>query len=159
MTGQTAFSAVRGAPIWQYLTTHRDLGEVFNGWMTRQSGHHNAALVAACDLSPFRFRLVADIGGGQGSTLAAILAAHPPVHGILLDLPQVVADAPALDEAQVTDRCQVIGGEMLASVPAGADAYLIKRVLMDWGTTTQRHCCATAPLPWPKTGRSLSSRC
>jgi hypothetical protein len=26
MTGQTAFPAVHGAPIWQYLTTHRDLG-------------------------------------------------------------------------------------------------------------------------------------
>jgi hypothetical protein len=144
MTGQTAFSAVHGAPIWQYLTTRPDLGEVFNGWMTRQSRHHNAALVAAYDFSPFR--LVADIGGGQGSTLAAILAAHPSVHGILLDLPQVVAHRPALDEAQVTDRCQVISGDMLASVPAGADAYLIKRVLMDWGdddaTALLRNCAA-----------------
>jgi hypothetical protein len=144
MTGQTAFSAVHGAPMWQYLTTHGDLSEVFNGWMTRQSRHHNAALVGAYDFSSFH--LVADIGGGQGSTLAAILAAHPPVHGILLDLPQVVADAPALDEAQVTDRCQVIGGDMLASVPAGADAYLIKRVLMDWGnndaTALLRNCAA-----------------
>jgi len=64
----------------------------------------------------------------------------------LLDLPQVVADAPALDEAQVTDRCQVIGGDMLASVPADADAYLIKRVLMDWGnndaTALLRNCAA-----------------
>ena len=60
--------------------------------MTRQSRHHNAALVAAYDFSPFH--LVADIGGGQGSTLAAILAAHPSVNGILLDLPQVVATCP-----------------------------------------------------------------
>jgi hypothetical protein len=143
-TGQTAFSAVHGAPIWPYLASHRDLGEVFNGWMTRQSRHHNAALIAAYDFSSFR--LVADIGGGQGSTLAAILAAHPSVHGILLDLPQVVAHPPALDEAQLTDRCQVIGGDMLASVPAGADAYLIKRVLMDWGdddaTALLRNCAA-----------------
>lgn len=147
MTGQTAFSAVHGAPIWQYLATRRDLGEVFNGWMTRQSRHHNAALVAAYDFSPFR--LVADIGGGQGSTLAAILAAHPPVHGVLLDLPQVVAHAPALDQAQLTGRCQVIGGDMLASVPAGADAYLIKRVLMDWAdddaTVLLRNCAAALP--------------
>lgn len=144
MTGQTAFSAVHGAPISQYLTTRPDLGSLFNGWMTRQSRHHNAALVTAYDFSPFR--LVADIGGGQGSTLAAILAAHPSMHGILLDLPQVVAHRPALDEAQVTGRCQVIGGDMLASVPAGADAYLIKRVLMDWAdddaTALLRNCAA-----------------
>jgi hypothetical protein len=144
MTGQTAFPAVHGAPIWQYLTTHRDLGDLFNGWMTRQSRHHNAALVAAYDFSPFH--LMADIGGGQGSTLAAILAAYPSVHGILLDLPPVVAHVPALDEAHLTDRCRVIGGDMLASVPAGADAYLIKRVLMDWadddGTVLLRNCAA-----------------
>ena len=66
-------------------------------------------------------------------TLAAILAAHPSVRGILLDLPQVVAHVPPLDEAGVRDRCQVMDGNMLASVPGGADAYLIKRVLMDWG--------------------------
>ncbi len=145
MTGQSALEAVHGAPIWQYLTTHGQLGELFNSWMTRQSHLHNAALVGAYDFSPFR--LVADIGGGQGSTLAAILAAHRSVHGILLDLPQVVAHRPALDQAQVTDRCQVIAGDMLASVPAGADAYLIKRVLMDWGddnATTLLRNCATA---------------
>ena len=42
--------------------------------MTRQSRHQNTALVATYDFSPFR--VVADIGGGQGPTLAAILAAH-----------------------------------------------------------------------------------
>ena len=145
MTGQTAFPAVHGEPMWQYITTHRDLGDVFHGWMTRQSRQQNTALVAAYDFSPFR--LVADIGGGQGSTLAAILAAHPSVRGILLDLPQVVSHVSALDEAAVADRCQVIGGDMLASVPAGADAYLIKRVLMDWGdddAAVLLRNCATA---------------
>ena len=92
MTGQAAFPAVHGAPMWQYIAVHPDLGEVFNGWMTRQSRQQNTALVAAYDFSPFR--VVADIGGGQGSTLAAILAAHPSVRGILLDLPQVVAHVP-----------------------------------------------------------------
>jgi hypothetical protein len=144
MTGQTAFSAVHGAPIWQYLTSRPDLGALFNGWMSRQSDQHNAALVAAYDFAPFR--LVADIGGGQGSTLAAILAAHPSVHGVLLDLPQVVARVPALDQAQAANRCQVIGGDMLTSMPAGADAYLIKRVLMDWAdddaTALLRNCTA-----------------
>jgi hypothetical protein len=142
MTGQAAFPAVRGAPMWQYLSTHPDLGNLFNGWMARQSGQHNAALVEAYDFS--NFRLVADIGGGSGSTLTAVLAAQPSVRGILLDLPHVVADVPQLEQAGVADRCQVIGGDMFASVPGGADAYLIKRVLMDWAdddaTTLLRNC-------------------
>ena len=131
ITGRAAFSTVHGAPMWEYLTAHPDLGKLFNGWMTRQSWQQNAALVAAYDFSPFR--LVADIGGGQGATLAAILAAHPSLKGILFDLPHVINPAPPLAEAEVADRRQVIGGDMFTSVPCGADVYLLKRVLMSYG--------------------------
>jgi len=131
MTGEAAFSAVHGEPMWEYLTGHRDLGELFNGWMTRQSWQQNAALVAAYDWTPFH--LVADIGGGQGSTLAAILTAHPSLEGVLLDLPHVVERVPPIEEAGVANRCQVVGGDMFASVPSGADAYVLKRVLMSYG--------------------------
>jgi hypothetical protein len=142
MSGEASFPAVHGAPMWEYIATRPNLGEAFNGWMTRQSRQHNAALVAAYDFSPFR--LVVDVGGGQGSTLAAILSAHPSLRGVLLDLPQVVAQTAPLDDAGVVIRCEVIGGDMLRAVPDGGDAYVIKRVLMDWGdadsTTILRHC-------------------
>ena len=76
--------------------------------------------------------------------MAAVLSANASLRGVLLDLPQVVAETAPLEEAGVADRCQVIGGDMLSAVPAGADAFLIKRVLMDWGdadsTTILRHC-------------------
>jgi hypothetical protein len=131
MSGEASFPAIHGAPMWEYIAARPNLGEAFNGWMTRQSQQHNAALVAAYDFSAFH--LVADIGGGQGSTLAAVLGAHPLLRGVLLDLPQVVARTGPLHAAGVADRCEVIGGDMLRAVPEGADAYLIKRVLMDWG--------------------------
>lgn len=131
MSGQASFPTVHGALMWEYFAGRPDLGEAFNNWMTRQSREHNSALVAAYDFSPFR--VVADIGGGQGSTLAAVMSAYPALRGVLVDLPQVVAQAAVLAEAGVADRCQVIGGDMLRAVPTGADAYLIKRVLMDWG--------------------------
>lgn len=110
--------------------------------MSRQSDQHNAAVVAAYDFSPFR--IVADIGGGQGSTLAAILRATPSLRGILLDQPPVVANPAPLEAAGVDDRCDVVGGDMLEAVPGGADAYLLKRVLMIWGDEQARrvlrHC-------------------
>jgi len=144
LSGRASFPTVHGAPMWEYIAARPNLGDAFNGWMTRQSRQHNSALVATYDFSPFR--VVADIGGGQGSTLAAVLSAHPSLRGVLLDLPRVVAQTAPLDEAGVTDRCQIIGGDMLRAVPAGADAYLIKRVLMDWGdvdsTTILRNCAA-----------------
>jgi len=147
MTGESAFQRVHGAPMWEYIARHPDLGTPFNRWMTRQSNQHNSALVASYDFSPFH--LVADIGGGQGSTLAAILRANPSLRGILLDLAQVVADPAPLAQAGVINRCEVLGGDMLQAVPAGADAYVIKRVLMDWddarAVTILRNCAAAMP--------------
>lgn len=103
------------------------MGATFGTAMTKQSAVHNAALLAAYDFAPFG--LVVDVGGGNGATLAAILRAHPGVRGVLLNLPAVVADTSPLDDPAVADRCRVLGGDMLQSVPAGADCYLIKRVL------------------------------
>ena len=147
LTGESAFQRVHSAPMWEYIAGHADLGTAFNRWMTRQSNQHNSALVASYDFSPFR--LVADIGGGQGSTLAAILQANPSLRGILLDLAQVVADPAPLMQAGVINRCEVLGGDMLEAVPAGADAYIIKRVLMDWddehAATILRNCAAVMP--------------
>jgi hypothetical protein len=147
MSGEAAFPRTHGMALWEYMATHPEVGTPFNRWMSRQSDQHNAAVVASYDFSPFR--IVADIGGGQGSSLAAILRGNPSLRGILLDLPQVVARPAPLEEAGVAERCEVIGGDMLQGVPAGADIYLIKRVLMDWGDEQAarilRHCAVALP--------------
>lgn len=67
MTGKASFPAVHGAPMWIYIAARPNLGETFNGWMTRQSIQHNSALVAAYDFSQFRHMV--DVGGSHGSTL------------------------------------------------------------------------------------------
>lgn len=148
ITGETAFPRVHGMPLWKYLGLHPEVGAPFNRWMSQQSGQHNAALVSSYDFSTIR--TVADIGGGHGSTVAAILRANPRARGILLDLPHVVADVAPLLEAGVRDRCDIIGGDMLQGVPAGADVYLIKRVLMDWADeqaiTILRNCAKVLPV-------------
>ena len=146
MNGEAAFPRTHGMALWEYLAERPELGSPFNRWMSRQSDQHNAAVVASYDFSPFR--VVADIGGGQGSSLAAILRANPTVRGILLDLPEVVAHPAPLEEAGVAERCKVIGGDMLQGVPTGADVYLIKRVLMDWGEQAARilrNCAGALP--------------
>jgi hypothetical protein len=148
MTGRSGFMLAHGMSTYEYLVRHPDLGAPFDRWMTRQSDQHNSAVVAAYDFSGFR--TVADVGGGQGSTLAAILRANPSVRGILLDQPQVVASAePVLRAAGVGDRCEVLEGDMLRGVPGGADAYVIKRVMMIWGDEPAiqvlRHCAEALP--------------
>jgi len=147
MTGEPGFVLAHGMPTYEYLARHPELGAPFDRWMTRQSHQHNAAIVAAYDFSPYK--VVADLGGGQGSTLAAILRANPTLRGILLDQPQVVAQTDPLEESGVTDRCEVVGGDMLQGVPGGADVYLIKRVLMSWGDELAirvlQHCAEALP--------------
>jgi O-methyltransferase domain len=148
MTGQSGFVLAHGLSTYDYLVRHPELGAPFDRWMTRQSDQHNEAVVAAYDFSAFG--IVADVGGGQGSTLAAILGANPSVRGILLDQPQVVAGAePVLRAAGVADRCEVVSGDMLQGVPGGADGYVVKRVLMLWGNEPAiqvlRHCAEALP--------------
>jgi hypothetical protein len=77
-------------------------------------------VVEAYDFSAFD--RVVDVGGGSGLLLGAVLDAHPGLAGTLFDRPEVVAGA----------TLPAIGGDFFAEVPAGADAYLLSRVLHDW---------------------------
>jgi hypothetical protein len=128
-TGESAFADVHAASFYAYLASHPDIGAPFNRFMTKTSEQHNAALLASYDFSAFG--TVVDVGGGHGATLAAILAAYPPLRGVLFDLPQVVDQATYLAAAGLVDRCTAVGGDMEQAVPAGGDAYLLKWVLMD----------------------------
>jgi hypothetical protein len=89
--------------------------------MTSLSRRSNAAVLAAYDFG--RFKTLADVGGGNGALLAAVLAAHPNLRGVLFDQPHVVSGAHAvLDSAGVAERCQVIGGSVSSPFPMAATA-------------------------------------
>ena len=94
-----------------------------------------------------RFAVIADLGGGIGSQLADILNAYPSSRGILLDQPDVVAQAVA------HDRMERVSGSFFDSVPAGADAYILRHVIHDWPDPD-----AAAILKTIRTGAKLSSR-
>jgi hypothetical protein len=142
MTGESAFEHAHGESFYEYVARHPDVGGPYNRSMTRQSEQHNTAVVAGYDFSPFG--TVVDVGGGQGSTLAAILQADPTVRGILFDLPHVVEHAAPLRAPGVAGRAEAVGGDMLAAVPAGGDCYLLKRVLLgesdETAATILRNC-------------------
>jgi O-methyltransferase domain/Dimerisation domain len=130
-TGDSAFVSVHGCDVWEYRAQHPEDGAIFDRAMTDTSRRANRQLLEAYDLG--RFDRVVDVGGGHGAFLAAVLAAHPALQGILVDQPHVVADAPAvLEAAGVSDRCAVVAGSFFDGVPAGADAYLLKAIIHDW---------------------------
>jgi predicted flavoprotein YhiN len=74
-----------------------------------------------------------DVGGGDGTLIASILAANAGVRGTVFDLPGGVAQAPQkLADAGVSERCEIIAGNFFHSVPEAADAYVLKYVIHDW---------------------------
>ena len=128
-TGRPSFNQVYGATLWQYLAQHSEIAAIFHRFMTAQSKLHNTALIESYDFSGIG--TLVDVGGGHGSTLAAVLAQYPAMRGILFDLPEVVASAEKLETSRFSDRCDVVGGDMLSSTLPKGDAYIIKRVMMD----------------------------
>lgn len=130
-TGRAAVPVLRGKPFFEYLVDEPEFAQSFNDAMTSVSELAITAVIAGYDFSPYA--TIVDVGGGHGRLLAAILVATPHSHGILLDLPEVVAGAPAvLEEHHVADRVRVVEGSFFDAVPEGGDAYVLKNVIHDW---------------------------
>ncbi|MGH3838293.1 MAG: methyltransferase [Pseudonocardiaceae bacterium] len=130
-TGQPAWERVTGMTPFEYFAQHPDQAATFNAAMADHTRAVAPTILAGYDFS--RFGTLVDVGGGDGTLIAAILNASPAMRGVLFDLPAgVEAAARTLEAAGVTDRCRVVTGDFFASVPEGADAYLLKSVIHDW---------------------------
>jgi len=129
-TGEAAMQPVYGMGSFEYLAAHPDAAVVFNAAMAEITRQVARAVVAAYDFA--RFRRIVDVGGGNGTLLAAILAAAPGLRGIVFDLPAGNAEAPRLlAAAGLTQRAEVVAGDFFQAVPEGADAYILKSVIHD----------------------------
>jgi O-methyltransferase domain len=130
-TGESAFDRVHGMKFFDYLAEHHEDGEIFDAAMSSVSATLSAGIVAAYDFTSFS--MVVDVGGGRGGLLAAILAANPHLQGVLFDKPAVIAGAEeVIASAQVADRCKMMSGDFVDSVPEGGDVYLLNNVIHNW---------------------------
>jgi hypothetical protein len=97
----------------------------------RQSAALASALLAAHDFADVG--LLVDVGGGYGGLLLPILRAHPAMRGVIVDLPHVAPGAAEqIRAAGLAGRCEFVGGDFFAAVPAGGDTHLLKSILHDW---------------------------
>jgi hypothetical protein len=130
-TGQPAAERFYGQPFFSWLSDHPEQASRFTAAMAGLTGAFKTAAIAALPLDGVR--TIVDVGGADGTVLAAILAAHPDMRGVLFDLPHVIAAAHrTLASHGVADRVECVGGDFLRSVPPGGDAYLASSVLHDW---------------------------
>lgn len=123
-TGEPGLLAVDPDGLWAYYDTHPDQRAVFNQAMSAKAHGDIAAVLGSYDFS--RHRRIADIGGGNGHLIAAILAATTDTGGVLFDLPQVVAEVPP------APRLEIVGGDFFTDPVPACDAYLIMQTVHDW---------------------------
>jgi hypothetical protein len=130
-TGKTGWERAWGKPLFDYFAEHPDEASLLSETMVAFHGGEPPAVANAYPFS--EVGVVVDIGGATGNLLAAILARHERVRGVLYDLPHVVRDAGALLKSRgVADRVTVIGGSFFESAPTGGNLYILSHVLHDW---------------------------
>jgi hypothetical protein len=153
-TGDTAFDTVFGKRFFDHLKEQPELSAQFNAAMSWGSQSVAAALPAHYDFG--RFTTVVDVGGGDGTLLAAILQAHTGPRGILYDTAEGLAQAPeTLKNADVADRADTVTGDFFTSVPEGGDLYLLKNVVHDWDDDTCVGILRRCRQAMPEHGRLL----
>jgi O-methyltransferase domain len=126
-TGRPAVEVLHPDGLWTWLAKNPALGRIFDETMASRAAVLIPAVLAAYDFTSLG--LIADIGGGRGQLMRAVLAAAPRAHGIVFDLPQVVADADPSDNDRLTFR----SGDFLRDPLPAADAYLLMNIIHDWG--------------------------
>ncbi|WP_329051391.1 methyltransferase [Amycolatopsis sp. NBC_01488] len=128
-TGEAGYDRRYGRGFWADLTEHPPLRESFDRQMTHRLHAEVPQLAGGYDWG--RFATVVDVGGGPGTLLAAILAAHPGTRGRLVDLDVSVATRTFAAHG-LEDRAEAITRSFFDPLPAGADAYLLCDILHNW---------------------------
>jgi hypothetical protein len=149
-TGRSAYAEQFGMSFWDDLAAHPEVAASFDRLMGIV-GHGVPSGEISVTGGWDGVRTVVDVGGGTGALLASILRAHPGVRGTLVDLPETVARADEVFvEAGVADRVATVGQSFFDPLPAGADVYLLWKVLNDWPdeeTVLILRRCAEAAAP------------
>ncbi|MGW7514426.1 methyltransferase [Streptomyces sp. NPDC054796] len=147
-SGEPAFDDTFGTSFFGYLEQHPELSRQFNAAMSEGTRATAAVLPDHYDFGVFS--TVVDVGGGDGTLLAAVLRRWPATKGVVYDSAQGLAQAAAtMEAAGVVDRFTAVTGDFFASAPEGGDLYLLKSVLHDWNdeqcTTILRHVRDVVP--------------
>jgi C-methyltransferase len=130
--GSPSLETLEPKGIWAYLQARTGEADIFGRAMTAKAGAEVAAVLDAYDFSGLG--TIADIGGGRGHLLRAVLDTAPDSHGVLFELPEVIDSLDVGHERMVTTA-----GDFFVDPLPAADAYVLMEVLHDW---TDENCVA-----------------
>lgn len=146
-SGRAAYPLLFGQPFWDDLAADPTRTRSYDAQMGADVARWAKDLVPALDWSALGD--LVDVGGGNGTLLAALLRAHPTLRGTVLDQPDTAEAARAtLRNAGVADRSDVVAGSFFDPLPVGAGGYLLCAILHDWNdedaATLLRRCAEAA---------------
>jgi hypothetical protein len=153
-SGKPGVDIAYGMGEFEFLDAHPNLAQQFQAAMSERTAAFAPSVAAGYDFSPMR--TVADIGGGKGTLLAAILRAHRHLRGILFDRPSGLVDAAGVLQAEgVADRGEMVPGDFFRGIPDGVDGYILANVLHDWNDADSVRILGLCRRALPKNGRVL----
>jgi hypothetical protein len=123
-TGEPGIALLERGGWLAYLDAHLVERDIFQQAMTSKAHDDIAGVLDVHDFS--RHDTVADVAGGRGHLIRAVLAAHPAVSGVLFELPAVAA------EVRPTERLTVVPGDFFTDRLPRCDAYVLMNVVHDW---------------------------
>jgi hypothetical protein len=123
-TGRPGTTFVDPNGFFAYLDAHPEESALYDEGMTSMTTRRISKVLPCYDFSGFT--VIADIGGGRGHLLRAVLEQAPGARGVLFDRAQVV------DQLADTGRISVKVGNSLADPLPAADCYLLSNIIHDW---------------------------
>src|SRR3990172_5603491 len=151
--GGDGVSEAYGKQIWEVLAERPGQCETFQRAMTNSTSVAADAIVEAYDFGGIK--RLADVGGGHGLLLAAIMRRYPKMQGVLFDRPEVVGSVPKDQFAGCEGRIAIEAGSFFERVPDGCDAYIMKHIIHDWSDEHCRTILSRMREKLPKHGRVL----
>jgi hypothetical protein len=135
-TGEPQCHRVFGMGWWDYLNANPREMENFGESMKANSLNSMRGVLEQCDFHGVK--RIADLGGGFGHLVIALLEKYPSLNGILVDLPALIPIAREKNPAPaaVAPRLQYVGQNIFEQVPP-ADTYIMKHIIHDWD---DEHC-------------------
>ena len=131
MTGKTAAELQGLANSFELMGRTPENVDKFNAAMTELTRLVTPDILRSYDFSGISHLM--DVGGGSGELLGAIAQQNRKLRGTVFDLPRCAeAASKHLGQIGISDRVEFVAGDFFKSVPAIADAIILKSIIHDW---------------------------
>lgn len=131
-TGKPASTEILGENPFDYMSHESEKSQEYNKAMACST---NLLYDIIKLYYPFeKFKIIADIGGGNGFLISKIISKKHHEKGIVVDLPHVTKKPHAdLLSHEMNDNISFVGTDILHSIDIKADLYILKNILHAFG--------------------------